>query len=94
MQTQSEPNRTDVLLDADAVAALGGTPNTELNGIAGWPNLDTTGVDGPITWEALHTAVVGIRGRNYQPNGIILSPAINGALNILTTGDGTNAAKS
>lgn len=49
---------------------------------------------GAVDWLDLHDGVVEIQNANGEPNAYISSPTIRGDLATLTTGDGTNAAKT
>lgn len=70
-----------------------GTGSQEEMGLTVDGAIGETGSVGAIAWEDLHAAVIAIQTANYQPNGFLISPTINGDLTLLTTGDGTNAAK-
>lgn len=48
---------------------------------------------GALDWEAIGDAVTTIRQSLYKANLVVLSPAQYNAMMLLTTGDGTNAAK-
>jgi HK97 family phage major capsid protein len=68
--------------------------NYALDKILITPGIGTTGSVAAIAWEDIHSGVVALRVLNYEPNGYVLNPEIAGDLDILTSGDGTNAAKT
>lgn len=73
--------------------ALVGSGSAEPNGLLNYTGVESTDSIGAIEWEDLHAAAVEVRGRNFEPTGYICSPTIAGDLDLITSGDGTNAAK-
>lgn len=82
----------DLAAEIDRLVLVG-AGTTEILGVLNIVGIGTTAVTGPITWEAVHGAATGIRGKNYEPNGYVVSPTNRGALELTTSGDGVNAAK-
>ncbi len=73
--------------------ALNGATNAHPQGLAQDPNVGETGSVGAIAWEDLLTAISAIEAANGTPNAWVVSPTIKNDLALLTSGDGTNAAK-
>jgi len=71
---------------------LAGTGNSEPFGILVRDIPEETSV-GVLDWEAIGDAVTTIRQSLYKASLVVLSPAQFNAMMLLTTGDGTNAAK-
>jgi HK97 family phage major capsid protein len=95
------PNAASAVQNALAAAlavklddiGINGTGSAEPVGLALRSDIGSTGSVGAIAWEDLVTGVVDIQTNNGEPTGFVVSPTINGDLALLTSGDGSNAAK-
>jgi len=73
--------------------ALRGSGSQEPVGILNKTGIGSTSSVGAIVWEDMNTGVVDILNNNESPNAYVINPTIYSDLTMLTTGDGTNAAK-
>ena len=62
-------------------------------GVLNYKDVNATDSVGAIAWEDVHAAKVEVENGNFTPTGYICSPNIGGDLDLITSGDGTNAAK-
>lgn len=76
-------------IDRAFIQGISGGPS----GIINNASISSTGSVGAIDWTDFNAAVAAIRGNNYEPTGIVLSPTIMSDLEGLETGDGTNSAR-
>ena len=77
-------------VELDRIALVG---NNRPNGLLYFTDVQSTDSIGAIAWEDLHEAAVAVRTRNFEPTAYVCSPTIAGDLDLITSGDGVNAAK-
>ena len=90
---QDAPNAAATIEDCMAKAMGLKLDALMLAEIASHPKINETSSIGTLGWENLNTAVVTLLNRNGGPTSYICNPTQAGELSILTSGNGTNAAK-
>jgi HK97 family phage major capsid protein len=72
--------------------ALVGSGSAEPLGLENIVSLPATGSVGAILWTDIHSSATTVRVANHTPNAYLVHPSNAGALDILTSGDGSNSA--